>query len=217
MNSKDPFNLRRNSSALQLLRNGVYTVQQQASQASQLLVTAVRTTDDPGLAKKRDDPQFSSGSTSAAMSYALPQNGPTHRHPDGWSKAGEGGQGNGGISEKMSTMFGSDRRDSLPMYKDKPAGHSSKRKAQFRSKTAVAAVLGTLAGVSWWFGFLSPLSYASGGTGASSVKAGSSWSLLGSAKSSAVDWNGRADKVRDAFKISWAGYEKYAWGMSPPA
>jgi len=28
----------------------------------------------------------------------------------------------------------------------------------------------------------------------------------------AIDWERRRDKVRDAFIVSWDGYEKYAWG-----
>ncbi|OQO07459.1 hypothetical protein B0A48_07156 [Cryoendolithus antarcticus] len=150
------------------------------------------------------------------MSYALPQNGPTHRQPDQWSKAGEGGQSGSGLSEKISGVFNSDRRDSLPMYKDKPAGHGSRRQPWFRKKRTIGVVLGSLAGASWWFGVLSPLSYFSSSgeavKGTSSSKSGSSWSLLGSSKTSNVNWDERAERVKDAFKISWSGYEKYAWG-----
>jgi mannosyl-oligosaccharide alpha-1,2-mannosidase len=28
-----------------------------------------------------------------------------------------------------------------------------------------------------------------------------------------IDWESRREKVRDAFIISWDGYEQYAWGM----
>lgn len=31
-------------------------------------------------------------------------------------------------------------------------------------------------------------------------------------KSGSVDWEARREKVRDAFIVSWDGYEKYGWG-----
>jgi len=128
------------------------------------------------------------------------------------------------MSEKMTDMFNTSRRDSLPMYKDKPKGFygSSRRLPWFRKKRTVAVVLGSLAGLSWWFGILSPLSYFSSSseadaTGSKSALSGSSWSLLAGGKGEKIDWDKRAERVKDAFKISWAGYEKYAWGMSRPA
>jgi mannosyl-oligosaccharide alpha-1,2-mannosidase len=33
-----------------------------------------------------------------------------------------------------------------------------------------------------------------------------------SPSTSNVDWNARREKVRDAFVVSWQGYEKDAWG-----
>ena len=219
MNNRDPFNLRNSSPALHLLRTGVNTVQQRALQASQKIVAAVQAPDDIGLSKKQED--IGSGvedESAATMSYALPQNGPTHRHGDNWSRAGEGGKSDNGISEKMTNMFNADRRDSLPMYKDKPTGYfgTSRRLPWFKKKRNVAIALGSLAGLSWWFGILSPLSYFSsvGEPSTSTSKSSGSWGLLSGGKSAKIDWDERADKVRDAFKISWGGYEKYAWGMS---
>jgi mannosyl-oligosaccharide alpha-1,2-mannosidase len=29
-----------------------------------------------------------------------------------------------------------------------------------------------------------------------------------------VDWNARREKVREAFQVSWEGYEKEAWGKA---
>lgn len=227
--SRDPFNLRNKSGpALDLLRNSANTIQQQALRASQKIVSSAKDFDDIGLNKKHENIQdHVDESKAATMSYALPQNGPTHRHGGGgdWSRIGEGGQANGGaISEKMNDMFNTSRRDSLPMYKDKPKGFygSSRRMPWFRKKRTVAVVLGSLAGLSWWFGILSPLSYFSSSsgtaaTGGSSSSSSSSWGLIGGSKGGKVDWDERAERVKDAFKISWAGYEKYAWGMSRPA
>jgi mannosyl-oligosaccharide alpha-1,2-mannosidase len=79
-------------------------------------------------------------------------------------------------------------------------------------------VLGSLALLSWWFGILSPLGFATRRSGGSTVstpktpakaKAGYSWFNSGEK----IDWDQRADIVRDTFKLSWAGYEKHGWGM----
>lgn len=215
MNNRDPFNLRNSSPALQLLRSSANTVQQRALQASQKIVAAVQAPDDIGLSKKQQDIDSSVEDASAeTMSYTLPQNGPTHRHGDNWSRAGEGGKSDSGIGEKMSSMFNTDRRDSLPMYKDKPTGYfgNSRRLPWFKRKRNVAIALGSMAGLSWWFGILSPLSYFSSAGETSAAKSSGSWGLM-TGKGSKVDWDDRANSVRDAFKISWEGYEKYAWGM----
>jgi hypothetical protein len=215
--NRDPFNIRRSPlPAFQLLRNGADTIQRTANQASQRIVSAIgETADDIGLKKKSDndgdEPESTIEETRAStMSYALPQNGPTQRHPDQWSRAGQDGHTEGGISEKMTNMFNPERRGSLPMYKDKPFGHSSKKSA-WKKKRTVGLVLGTLGGLSWWFGVLSPLSYISGGGEAGG--SAWSWSLFGASKSK-TNWDARAQSVREAFQLSWAGYEKYAWGMS---
>lgn len=217
--NRDPFNIRRSPSpALHLLRNGANTLQRTATQASQRIVSAIGEADDIGLGKKRDDgPDTLSveEGNAATMSYALPQNGPTQRHPDQWSRVGQNGHDEGGISEKMSNMFNPERRDSLPMYKDKPYGYpgSSRRLPWFRKKRTVGVILGSLALLSWWFGVLSPLSYVSGNEAKKPASSSSSWSLFGSSKSK-VDWEERAQTVKEAFQISWAGYEKYGWGTS---
>jgi hypothetical protein len=218
--NRDPFNIRRSPlPAFQLLRNGADTIQRTANQASQRIVSAIGDTkNDIGLKKKIDDELDTESETegeesrASTMSYALPQNGPTQRHPDQWSRAGQDGHSEGGISEKVTNMFNPERRDSLPMYKDKPFGYpGSSRKAAWKKKRTVGLVLGTLAGLSWWFGVLSPLSYFSGDGQLKSAT--SSWSLFGSSKPK-NDWDARAQSVREAFQLSWAGYEKYAWGMS---
>lgn len=221
--NRDPFNIRRSPSpALHLLRNGANTLQRTATQASQRIVSAIGEPDDIGLGKKKDDePELLSAEDGSAstMSYALPQNGPTQRHPDQWSRVGQNGHAEGGISEKMNNMFNTERRDSLPMYKDKPYGYpgSSRRLPWFRKKRTVGVILGSLALLSWWFGVLSPLSYVSGDAErkpASSSSSSSSWSLFGSSNKPKADWDERARSVKEAFQISWAGYEKYGWGMS---
>lgn len=97
------------------------------------------------------------------------------------------------------------------MYKDKPYAYprGNRKVPWFRRRRTIALALVTLAGASWWFGILSPLSYLSkGDAGATkSSKTTSSW--FGKP---AVGWDERAERVKDAFKLSFSGYEKYAWG-----
>lgn len=216
--NRDPFNVRRSPSpALHLLRNGANTLQRTATQASQRIVSAIGEADDIGFGKKNDDVPDTTAvheDNATTMSYGLPQNGATQRHPDQWSRAGQDGHSEGGISEKMNNMFNPERRDSLPMYKDKPYGYpgSSRRLPWFRKKRTVGVILGFLALLSWWFGVLSPLSYVSG-DGEKSTKPARSSSWFGTSKPK-VDWDERAKSVKEAFQISWAGYEKFGWGMS---
>lgn len=85
-----------------------------------------------------------------------------------------------------------------------------------RRKRTLGGVLAGLAVLSWWFGVLSPLAWISGSggrTGEEKVKSTTTkpWSLFGSGNEPA-DWPSRAEKVKEVFKISFAGYEKYGWG-----
>lgn len=128
-----------------------------------------------------------------------------------------------GIGEKVSNMFTSDKSQQLPMYKDKPYNYAGGKGGArwMRRKRTLGGVLAGLALLSWWFGILSPLSWASSSSsssGGAEVKSKnpskttstSTWSFFGS--SEAADWSSRAEKVKDVFKISFAGYEKYGWG-----
>ncbi|KAF2209899.1 glycoside hydrolase family 47 protein [Cercospora zeae-maydis SCOH1-5] len=124
-------------------------------------------------------------------------------------------------------MFRDGNKESLPMYKDKPSnfyGPGGRNARQWmRRKRTLGAGLGFLAVLSWWFGILSPLSWISGDSSsttdtsspATPVSGGQKqqggWGLWGGKE--VVDWNERALRVKDAFQISWAGYEKYGWGF----
>ncbi|KXL50564.1 glycoside hydrolase family 47 protein [Acidomyces richmondensis BFW] len=150
------------------------------------------------------------------MAYS--QSGPTQRHPDLWQSAHSDGFANGSVkragvsvSDKISDIFSNDRRASLPMYKDKPSGYypgGRKYKPWFRRRRLVLLLLAGLAGLSWWFGILSPISYISSGDGRPKSTS-SSWNLFGSTP---ANWDERAEKVKHAFKLSFGDYEKHAWG-----
>ncbi len=115
---------------------------------------------------------------------------------------------NGGISSKLDTFF--DKRE-LPMYKDKPYSYAASRKNAplYRQWRVVAGAVLTLLALLYWLGI--------GGStpperpGGESKSKGSSWSWTGSARAS-VDWHSRREAVKEAFILSWDGYEQYAWG-----
>lgn len=208
MNNRDPFGLRTSASthlpAANVFRSAVTVLQHRTrdltERGGQSLAQSVE-------------------GVSAAMSAYAPPNGPTHRHPEPWHSAQSryaessyAHSNGGGITEKVSDFFGSDKKESLPMYKDKPYAYPGRRKRQWwQQRRFVAGAMVSLAFISWWFGILSPLSYFTSGesdAAGQQKSKGKSWFSSGSA----VDWDARAEKVRDTFKSSFAAYEKHAWG-----
>lgn len=133
-------------------------------------------------------------------------------HEDSYWKTqnGHSHDGNGGLGSKLNGYGFGDKRE-LPMYKDKPYNYAgSKRTTPFylRWRIASGAIL-TLLALAYFFGVFSswtvkPKSRSVGK---------SSWNWLGG-QEVAVDWDERREKVKEAFILSWDGYEKYAWGMS---
>lgn len=127
-------------------------------------------------------------------SYWRTQNGHTHT--------------GSGLSNKLDGFM--DKRE-LPMYKDKPYNYAgSKRYTPIyqRWRVVAGAVLGILALV-YWFGMFSPSAEKT----KTSKSSKSSWSWLGG-QQVAVDWDERREKVKEAFILSWDGYEQNAWGTS---
>lgn len=116
---------------------------------------------------------------------------------------------NGGISSNLDKFF--DKRE-LPMYKDKPYSYAASRKITplYRQWRVIAgAVLGLLA-VLYWLGVFGSSSV--GKTVVGGKRKSPSWSWTGSSAVN-VDWDSRREAVREAFILSWDGYEQFAWGM----
>jgi len=113
------------------------------------------------------------------------------------------------VTGKLNEFF--DNRE-LPMYKDKPYSYSASRKiipVYTRWRVVGGAVL-MLLGLVYWF---QPFS-AGPPRSRRMTKVISIWSWGGKPEAS-VDWDGRREKVKEAFMLSWDGYERYAWGGSP--
>ena len=128
----------------------------------------------------------------------------------GRSRFPNGGHASGGVADTIGGMFDQDRKHSLPMYKDKPYQYpgSQRRLPWFRKKRLFAAIALSVLALFYWLGI-----FTSGIETTTAAKAlgkpSSGWFDSSSGK---VDWEERREAVKQAFRDSWAGYEKYAWG-----
>jgi len=151
------------------------------------------------------------------MSFSLPKNVPKFDNDQrayenvywGASKRSpQNGHANG-IGSSLNGFFD---KDSLPMYKDKPYSYASSRRhvpILKRRRVWLGGVLSLCAFFLYWT-YLWPSGHTSGETRSGGK---STWNWTGKS-GSAPDWDLRRDAVKEAFKISWDGYAKHAWGRS---
>ncbi|GAB7340634.1 hypothetical protein MBLNU457_7035t3 [Dothideomycetes sp. NU457] len=115
----------------------------------------------------------------------------------------------GTVGDRIGGMFDRDRKNSLPMYKDKPFSYpSSGRNAPwFKRKRVLAGIGLSFLAVFYWLGVFSTEQKATSikPTGSSSK----SWFIPTKGK---VDWAQRQERVKEAFQQTWSAYEKHAWG-----
>ena len=102
------------------------------------------------------------------------------------------------------------------MYKDKPYSYAASRRQAplWKRKRFWLGVVLSLITVLY-----SLDRFAFGGYQKEQVKSKSKsqWSWLQRTRTDTVDWDLRRESVKEAFKLSWDGYERYAWGTSSPA
>lgn len=106
----------------------------------------------------------------------------------------------GGVKAKIHDIFG--ENNDLPMYKDKPHFPSSRRRTGLVRKRLLALFAFVILLLIWWMGWLPWTSRP----------------VYDPAEHQHAffhkeDWSEQREAVKEAFKTSWAGYEKYAWGM----
>lgn len=142
------------------------------------------------------------------MSYSYNPSADTSRPPttSHYSSQAQPAALNGnGVSKRINTFF--DSKD-LPMYKDKPYASSGRQVPVYKQKRVVGAVLGFLILVIWLLG--------SGGTRGETMGGKKwDWNMATVGKGGMLDervWEMRRESVKEAFKQSWDGYEKHAWG-----
>ncbi|KAJ5670283.1 Mannosyl-oligosaccharide 1-2-alpha-mannosidase [Penicillium maclennaniae] len=143
------------------------------------------------------------------MSFQAPQSTTSWR-PIQKQDSRKGITGLGLSAPSMGGFFDNDR--TLPMYKDKP--FAPRRTAPRRWRKPLG-ILGIFILVLLWYFYYSPGLPAWKGAD-SSDKGHELWKWVQSLESAPAkgpaDWDARREKVRDAFIVSWEGYEKEAWG-----
>lgn len=120
-----------------------------------------------------------------------------HKQPNGGAK--------GAISSRINGLLNSDSED-LPMYKDKPHYPTSRRRKWWQQQRKWAALASIMVVVLWMVGALPFMGSASTAT----------YHTASGRKTYSKDprlWKERAEAVKEVFKTTWSGYEKYAWGM----
>lgn len=172
------------------------------------------------------------------MSFQLPSRVPAFSSSqreveDGyWRARSNAGGANGGFdfADKIGQFISPNRE--LPMYKDKPynagkrggAGSSGVggRAGRKRRQVVLLGVLVVFGVTVWWLwvgGRADSLILR--GKGLKSMHGGELWKWVqgfekdeNGKKGKTVNWAERRERVKDAFMVSWDGYEKYAWGKS---
>ncbi|KAL4975735.1 glycoside hydrolase [Aspergillus desertorum] len=125
-----------------------------------------------------------------------------------------------GVANNLNNFFSGDR--TLPMYKDKPYFAPRRTGPRLRRRRVLQGTILLLALFSLWYIVTGPSdTYRSPWT-PDTVKGEELWRWVQSLDSEQsydgaplknIDWEARREKVRDAFIVSWDGYEQYAWGF----
>lgn len=177
---------------------------------------------------KRPDSTTTANAAAAAaedMSFAVPKHVPAFGNPQReyedrlWGAArpgntnnnnrGKAGAAGGGVLGSVGGYFDSSRNSSLPMYKDKPYAYppSHRQAPVYRRKSGFFLLLVVVGALFYFFG---------GESHKERVRAPLrklSWLAKDSKKVSVeADWLKRREHVVEAFELSWAAYERYAWG-----
>ena len=120
----------------------------------------------------------------------------------------QNGHTGNGISQKLEDFF--DNRQ-LPMYKDKPYSYaaSTRKPPLYRRWQIILGAMLVISGLSYTLGLFTPTRVKRGAYEPGKIDLSQLMPGL-----TAVEWEERRERVRDAFILSWDGYERYAWGKS---
>ena len=151
------------------------------------------------------------------MSFSLPKNVPSFESSQRsyenvyWGSSGKTRQ-NGNTGNRIGSRIGGlFENNDLPMYKDKPYSYGASRRktSLLRRKRMWFGFIMFLFGCLAYMEVLSPFS------GLRNKNRGLwKWFTKQERDPVSIDWDARRERVKDAFKLSWDGYERYAWGMS---
>jgi hypothetical protein len=148
------------------------------------------------------------------MSFNIPKNVPSFSNPQRqledhfWPSSGPTSRTS--LKSKVGGLIQHSDRNTLPMYKDKPADFyaPARRRSPFRTKRVMMLVTAALLACIWFFapGLDDHKEKA--------VKKVGGWGWLKNDKQakSKADWLKRRERVVEAFELSWDAYTRYAWG-----
>ena len=151
------------------------------------------------------------------MSFSVPRNVPDFGNSQrgfengSWGSSGlprQNGYTRTGIGGKLDGFL--DKRQ-LPMYKDKPYSYAASRRIKhwyLQKRFLVGLLLGIFV-ITYWLGLFSSTT---------KIKPTNDtrqrlWNWPARSRTKYVDWNVRRNEVKEAFILSWDGYEQHAWGM----
>jgi mannosyl-oligosaccharide alpha-1,2-mannosidase len=142
------------------------------------------------------------------------------RSPGANGLGGYGLSQSAGVTNNLNSFFGGDR--TLPMYKDKPYFAPRRTAPRFRRRRVLQGVSILFVLVSLWYFIAGSSNRGRSPWTPDSAKGEELWKWIQDVDSSEqtydgsplknIDWDSRREKVRDAFIVSWDGYEQYAWG-----
>ncbi|KAL4760803.1 glycoside hydrolase family 47 protein [Aspergillus foveolatus] len=142
------------------------------------------------------------------------------RSPGANGLGGYGFSQSAGVTNNLNNFFSGDR--TLPMYKDKPYFAPRRTGPRLRRRRVLQGIILLFGLFSLWYIVTgSSDTYRSPWT-PDTVKGEELWRWVQRLDSEqpydgtplkGIDWAARREKVRDAFIVSWDGYEQYAWGF----
>ena len=170
------------------------------------------------------------------MSFAVPKNVPSFSNPQRqledhlWaasssssrqrpSASGGAGSTASSVINGVQDLLGArGNRAALPMYKDKPymyppgrgGPQAGWRRPAYRRKRTCGFLLLVIVGLVWWTGMFA-------GQQERAVTKLNDWGWLNQEEKAGrgkgkVDWLQRRERVVEAMELSWAAYERHAWG-----
>ncbi|KAL4921546.1 glycoside hydrolase [Aspergillus aurantiobrunneus] len=125
-----------------------------------------------------------------------------------------------GVANNLNNFFSGER--TLPMYKDKPYFAPRRTGPRLRRRRVLQGVAVVFVLVSLWYIITGSNNPPRSPWKHDTVKGEQLWRWVESLESEKpydgtpvknIDWEARREKVRDAFIVSWDGYEQYAWGF----
>ncbi|KAL4808533.1 glycoside hydrolase [Aspergillus unguis] len=142
------------------------------------------------------------------------------RSPGGNGLGGYGFSQPAGVTNNLNNFFSGDR--TLPMYKDKPYFAPRRTGPRLRRRRVVQGTILVVVLFSLWYIIIGSNTPHRSPFTPDTKKGEELWRWSQSLDSEQpydgapmrnINWEARRERVRNAFIVSWDGYEQYAWGF----